>query len=168
MRKGRWISLGLTVGVGVLLGLTSGGVSAQEQQEGSGEVQERGLQPGTGGCRGCGVDLVPVRVSPIFNCGKSANGQHLIVPIANLGSTPAPASILHVEFNGDGGYGVRDVNVPPINPFSLTRVAVNFPTGCPPCRFDIRVDANGAVTETGGPAPQWAESNNVANGQCTQ
>ena len=130
-------------------------------------MQERGLQPGTGGCRGCGVDLVPVRVSPIFNCGKSANGQHLIVPIANLGSTPAPASILHVEFNGDGGYGVRDVNVPPINPFSLTRVAVNFPTGCPPCRFDIRVDANGAVTETGGPAPQWAESNNVANGQYT-
>ena len=163
MRKGRWISLGLTVGMGVLLGLTSGGVSAQEQQEGSGEVQERGIIGETPRRPPPFVDLVPVQVNPPHNCARNASGQ-LLVPIANLGTGQAPATILSTQYPNNS---IVETNVPTINPLSLTVVAVNVSTVCSPsCGLLIRVDASGVVTETGWPNPLQAEQNNQLNVIC--
>jgi hypothetical protein len=163
MRKGRWISLGLTVGVGLMLGLNSGWVSAQDQTEGSGEVQERGVIGEFPQKPPLFVDLVPVQVKPPGNCVRNASGQ-LLVPIANLGTGQAPATILSTQY---GNNIIRPTNVPPINPLSLTIVAVDAP-GCPPtCGFLIRVDASGVVAETGWPDPLQAERNNEINVICT-
>ena len=61
MRKGSWISIVLIVGLGLMLGLNNGWVSAEEQKEESGEVQDRGV-PGPGGIQippNAGVELLP-------------------------------------------------------------------------------------------------------------
>lgn len=169
MKKGRWISIGLTVGVGLMLGLNSGWVSAEDQKEGSGEVKERGVlnQLPLGGVLtvrppAMAVDLVPVQVIA-QNCLRNTSGQ-LLVTIGNLGTVPAPATILRVQFDN----GIVQANVPPINPASLTQVGVNIPNGCfaSDCGFFIRVDASNAVMEVGGPYPPGAEQNNTASGLC--
>lgn len=159
MKKGRWISLGLTVGVGLMLGLHSGWVSAQDQKEEAGKVQERAIYSKP---PALAVDLVPVQVAG-QNCLRNASG--LLVMIANLGSVGAPATILRVQFDG----GIVNVNVPPIGPLSLVQAPpVPIPSGCfsPDCGFLIRVDAGGAVSEVGGPYPAGAEQNNTASGYC--
>jgi hypothetical protein len=169
MRKGRWITIVLTVGVGLMLGLNSGWVSAEDIKEGS-QVQGRGIfddirsRPTVKIARppATPVDLVPVQVV-VGNCLYNASG--LLVSIANLGSVGAPATILRVQFDN----GTMTVNVPPIGPLTVVQAPpVPIPNGChdPDCGFVIRVDAGGAVTEAGGPYPQGAEMNNIASGYC--
>jgi hypothetical protein len=173
MREGRWITIVLTVGVGLLLGLNSGWVLADDQKEKkAGDVQERGLPGGITGNFGglvktakppaMAVDLFPVQI-PGVNCLRNESG--LLITIGNMGSVGAPATILRVQFPN----GIVNVNIPPIGPSSLVQAPpVPIPSGCfsPDCGFLIRVDAGGAVTEVGGPYPQGAEQNNTASGYC--
>jgi hypothetical protein len=101
-------------------------------------------------------DLVPVPDAQGSFC-KRADG-HLIVTVANQGSTGAGPSTTRVDF---GAYGAIDLPTPALAAGASVDLKFPIPPGCfdPDCEFRIVVDVNNVVVESD-------EGNNFASGVC--
>ena len=180
MRKGRWISIGLTVGVGLMLGLNSGWVSAEEPKEEPGEAQQRGVRkdfrlPPTAGIKLPDepfFDLVPIPVQPANpsrgigpNCvtAPGARAGGIGVWLVNIGTVASPATAATIVYVVDGSRpgGTFTVQVPPVN--AGTMAVIGFPHGS--------ASASGnsftATLNTGHvPEGGFGEINNTLTGYC--
>jgi len=106
------------------------------------------------------ADLIPY--SPLGNntgnfCRLENNGK-LRISIKNIGNADAIASNTRVTFNGSP----VTIFTPPISAGASVDILVDPPAGCfsPDCSFNIQVDVDRQVNESGG------ENNNSVNGFC--